>query len=105
MDQLRENRWMTPERPAWGASEPPPWAATEPPAPLGPAQPPRTPLIKRALAPLAALIAVLVKFKGVLLLLPKLKLLATFGSMALSVAAYALIWGWRFAARFLALAL
>src|ERR687885_1085614 len=103
MDQLRENRWMTPERPAWGASEPPPWAATEPPAPLGPAQPPRTPLIKRALAPLAALGALLAKFKGVLLLLPKLKLLTTFASIGLSVAAYALIWGWPFAAGFVAL--
>src|ERR687885_470010 len=103
MDQLRENRWMTPERPAWGASEPPPWAATEPPAPLGPAQPPRTPLIKRALAPLAALGALLAKFKGVLLLLPKLKLLTTFATMGLSVAAYALIWGWPFAAGFVAL--
>ena len=47
--------------------------------------------------------ALLAKFKGILLLLPKIKLLATFGSMGLSVAAYALIWGWPFAAGFVAL--
>jgi len=45
----------------------------------------------------------LAKFKGVLLLLPKLKLLATSGSMLVSVAAYALIWGWKFAIGFVLL--
>ena len=38
------------------------------------------------------------KLKGLLLLLPKLKILTTSGTMLVSVAAYALIWGWRFAA-------
>src|SRR5207247_2493778 len=51
----------------------------------------------------AALAVLLGKFKGVLLLLPKLKILTTSGSMLVSVAAYALIWGWRFAAGFVAL--
>jgi Zn-dependent protease len=37
------------------------------------------------------------------LLLPKIKLLTTSGSMLVSVAAYALIWGWKFAAGFVAL--
>jgi Zn-dependent protease len=37
------------------------------------------------------------KLKGLLLLLPKLKILTTSASMLVSVAAYALIWGWRFA--------
>ena len=43
------------------------------------------------------------KLKGLLLLLPKLKVLATSASMLVSVAAYAVIWGWRFAAGFVAL--
>ena len=43
------------------------------------------------------------KLKGLLLVLPKLKLLTTSASMLASVAAYALIWGWRFAAGFVAL--
>jgi Zn-dependent protease len=51
----------------------------------------------------AALAILLGKFKGVLLLLPKLKILSTSGTMLVSVAAYALIWGWRFAAGFVVL--
>jgi Zn-dependent protease len=59
----------------------------------------------RLLGPLAVIGAGLAKFKGVLLLLPKLKLLTTSGSMLVSVAAYSLIWGWRFAAGFVLLLL
>lgn len=51
----------------------------------------------------AALLIVLAKFKSVLLLLPKLKILTTSGSMLVSVAAYALIWGWKFAFGFVLL--
>ena len=43
------------------------------------------------------------KLKGVLLLLPKLKVLTTSGSMLVSVAAYSLIWGWKFALGFVVL--
>jgi Zn-dependent protease len=43
------------------------------------------------------------KLKAILLLLPKLKILATSGSMLVSVAAYSLIWGWKFAAGFVLL--
>ena len=43
------------------------------------------------------------KLKALLLLLPKLKVLTTSASMLVSVAAYALIWGWRFAVGFVAL--
>ena len=50
-----------------------------------------------------ALVALLAKGKAILLLLPKLKLLATFGSAFVSIAAYALLWGWAFAAGFVAL--
>jgi len=58
---------------------------------------------KRGGGLLVALGALLAKFKGVLLLLPKLKLLVTSGSMLVSIAAYSLIWGWTFAVGFVAL--
>jgi Zn-dependent protease len=45
----------------------------------------------------AALIALLAKLKAVLLLLPKIKLLATSGSMLVSIAAYSILFGWTFA--------
>jgi Zn-dependent protease len=45
------------------------------------------------------------KLKGLLLLLPKLKLLTTSGTMLVSVAAYSLIWGWKFAVGFVLLIL
>ena len=55
----------------------------------------------------AAILAVkfAAKLKGLLLLLPKLKLLTTSGSMLVSVAAYSLIWGWTFAFGFVLLLL
>jgi Zn-dependent protease len=76
-----------------------------PPAP----ERPRRPLHRRALGGLVALGALVAKFglklKAVLLLLPKLKLLTTSGSMLVSVVAYSVIWGWRFAAGFVVLLL
>ena len=60
-------------------------------------------LRKRAAGVGAALLALLAKAKSLLLLLPKLKLLATFGSAFVSIAAYALLWGLPFAAGFVAL--
>jgi Zn-dependent protease len=45
----------------------------------------------------AAIAAVLAKLKLLLVVLPKLKLLITFGSMFVSVAAYSLLFGWDFA--------
>ena len=68
-----------------------------------PLQPDRKPLLKRLAGVGVAIALLLSKFKGVLLLLPKLKILTTSGSMLVSVAAYALIWGWKFAAGFVAL--
>jgi Zn-dependent protease len=86
------------------ASEPPP-LASEPPDPNAPFVPKRNP-IKRVLGPaLAAIIAFAAKFKTILLLLPKLKLLTTAGTMLVSIAAYALIWGFPFAAGFVVLLL
>jgi Zn-dependent protease len=49
-------------------------------------------------------VLVVVKFgKIALLALPKLKLLTTSGSMLVSIAAYSLIWGWKFALGFVIL--
>jgi Zn-dependent protease len=69
----------------------------------------RKPLLKRLGGAIAALGVLLAKLgsslKALLLLLPKLKLLTTSGSMLVSVAAYSLIWGWRFAIGFVVLLL
>ncbi len=58
-------------------------------------------LRKRLGSALAAAAALVAKFfsaiKGVLLLLPKAKLLTTAGTALVSVAAYTLFWGWAFA--------
>src|SRR3989440_9297166 len=72
---------------------------------LGPPfEQPRPSWLKRTFGPaIAAIIAFLAKFKAILLLLPKLKLLTTSGTMLVSLAAYALLWGWQFAAGFIAL--
>ena len=60
--------------------------------------------IRRRLSALgAAIVAVLAKLKAILLLLPKVKLFASTGTILVSVAAYALLWGWAFAAGFVAL--
>jgi len=51
----------------------------------------------------AAIIALIAKLKAVLLLLPKIKILATAGTALVSVAAYSLLWGWQFAVGFVVL--
>ncbi|HEU4702111.1 MAG TPA: hypothetical protein VFS37_06465, partial [Conexibacter sp.] len=96
MDQRVE--WLPPVSPS------PPAPAT---APEHVGLPPEQPRAgwRRLFGPLVVLGALLAKFKGVLLLLPKLKLLTTSGSMLVSVAAYSLIWGWQFAAGFVLLLL
>jgi Zn-dependent protease len=64
-------------------------------------------LRSRIASGLAALVAVVAKFfaaiKGALLLLPKVTLLPTAATALVSVAAYALFWGWTFAAGFVLL--
>jgi Zn-dependent protease len=81
----------------------PPRPPSQEPYVAPPLEPERKTLRKRAGGALAGLAVLLGKFKGVLLLLPKLKLLTTSGTMLVSVAAYALIWGWKFAFGFVAL--
>jgi len=56
--------------------------------------------IKKALAPLAAVGAFLAKFGAVLI---KFKAFTVIGSMAVSIVAYASLWGWTFAAGFVGL--
>lgn len=69
-------------------------------------QPRTSPFLKRTLGPaLAAIAAFLAKFKTLLLLLPKLKLFTTAGTMLVSVAAYSFVFGWPFAAGFVVLLL
>ena len=52
---------------------------------------------------LLAVVAIAAKGKAILLLLPKIKLLTTSGSMLVSIGAYTLIWGWKFAVGFVVL--
>ena len=61
---------------------------------------------KRFGGPIVAVLVLLAtKLKAVLLLLPKLKVFTTSASMLVSIAAYALIWGWAFALGFVLLLL
>jgi Zn-dependent protease len=86
---------------------PAPIAAPEAPPPEPqPAFEPHRPqpgLRRRASAFGAGILALLAKFKAVIFLLPKLKLFASTGTILVSLAAYALLWGWPFAAGFIAL--
>ncbi|MBA2631024.1 MAG: site-2 protease family protein [Thermoleophilaceae bacterium] len=93
----------------------PPFGPERPESPQAPpaAPSPRAPesgsRVRRVLGLLAAAGLILLKFgaklKGLLLLLPKLKILTTSATMLVSVAAYALIWGWKFAVGFVLLLL
>lgn len=64
----------------------------------------RNPRLKRTLGSIvAAIAALLAKLKSIIVLLPKLKLLTSAGTMLVSIAAYAWLWGVSFAAGFVAL--
>ena len=81
-----------------------PPAAYEPAPAPAPAPPPRRSWFKRYATPIFFGILALLKWgKALLLLLPKAKLLTTSASMLVSVGAYALIWGWKFAVGFVGL--
>ena len=73
--------------------------------PLAPAPQPPAQKRRRGIGGtlLFGLLAVAKWGKALLLLLPKAKVLTTAGSMLVSVAAYAVIWGWKFAVGFVAL--
>ncbi|HEY3021946.1 MAG TPA: site-2 protease family protein [Solirubrobacteraceae bacterium] len=78
------------------ATEQPPWEEPRRPSPW-----------KRLGGAIATAAVVLVKLaaklKALLFLLPKLKLLTTSGTMLVSVAAYATLWGWKIAVGFVLL--
>jgi Zn-dependent protease len=91
---------------------PPGWTLEPPVAPAPVASPPpdqafgtpRRSWIREKLGAVGAgLIALIAKFKAILLLLPKIKILATAGSALVSVAAYSVLWGWQFAVGFVVL--
>jgi Zn-dependent protease len=90
-----ESHQYTPEQPAY-------YPPSYQPEPVK-----RPPFWKRSGGALAALGLLIVKFgvklKALLFLLPKIKLLTTSGTMLVSIAAYALIWGWKFAIGFVLL--
>ena len=83
----------------------------DPPVPDGPIHPGsgRGFNWRKLFAPLgvAALLAVKfgAKLKALLLLLPKIKVFSTSATMLVSIAAYSLIWGWKFAVGFVLLLL
>jgi Zn-dependent protease len=60
---------------------------------------------RKLLAPLAALVALGFKLKWAIFAIFKFKVFATAGTMLVSVAAYAWIWGWQFAVGFVLLLL
>src|SRR5688572_28948943 len=93
MDRSPQTTWLPP-----GAYEPAPA-----PAPAPPPKPQRSGWRRYATPLFFGFLALLKWGKALLLLLPKAKLLTTSASMLVSVGAYALIWGWRFAAGFVAL--
>src|SRR5215212_2228972 len=81
----------------------PQWLPPVAPQPA-PAPPPQRSGWNRFTTPIFFAILALLKWgKALLLLLPKAKLLTTSASMLVSVGAYALIWGWKFAVGFVAL--
>ncbi len=84
----------------WPAPEPAPGPSAEPeyePIHPGSGRDDWRQRLKRFGGPLlAGLIVLISKGKAILLLLPKLKILTTSGTMLVSIAAYALLWGWKF---------
>jgi len=115
-------RWLPPASPTPAAQPEPSWSEPapqpgwgEPASSGGPdsgwgaPQRPQQSRLRRLFGPLlvggALLVRLLGPLKGLLLALPKLKLLTTSGSMLVSVAAYSFIWGWKFALGFVLLLL
>lgn len=92
---------MAEPQPQWAPPvAPEPIPATPAPTPSSPSPPARRGGLGGVLV---ALVALLAKGKALLLLLPKIKLLTTSGTMLVSIGAYALIWGWQFAVGFVVL--
>jgi Zn-dependent protease len=73
----------------------------EPPEPIR--HEPRFRLLRKLAAPFLVVAALLAKFKFILLAIFKLKVFTTSATMLVSVGAYALFWGWKFAVGFVVL--
>ncbi|MDX6691461.1 MAG: hypothetical protein QOG15_2918 [Solirubrobacteraceae bacterium] len=90
--------WLPAEEPQSATLTP---RATDPPPPA-PRQ--ERSALRKFLTPFIVVGAFLLKFgKAALLILPKAKLLTTSATMLVSVAAYSIIWGWKFALGFVVL--
>jgi Zn-dependent protease len=99
-DMDRQHEWLPPQP----ATQPP--AAPQPPAPP-PWEEQRKPLLKRVFGPVAIGAILLFKYaaklKFLLVAAKGAKFLTTSVSMLVSIGAYTLIWGWKFAVGFVAL--
>jgi Zn-dependent protease len=96
---VSSDRWLPP-----AATEPP--AVAPPPEEAPPWEEQKRGPLKRAGSAIVAVLVALAKFgKIALLFVGKLKILTTSGTMLVSVAAYSLIWGWKFALGFVLLLL
>jgi Zn-dependent protease len=112
-EQQNPNLWAPPRPDPYAPSEadfrrpPEPERSPDPEPSHDPFGGERKPWWKRAGGGVVAAGLLIAKFaaklKVVLLLIPKLKILTTSGSMLVSVAAYSLIWGWKFALGFVVL--
>jgi Zn-dependent protease len=100
---VTDDRWIPPSAPA----SDPPLTTNAPASPegLGPAQAQRRGLLSRLGGVGIAIVAFFGKIKLVLIALTKVKFLVTAGSMAVSIVAYASIWGWKFGVGFVLLLL
>jgi len=104
---VTDDRWIPPSAPAPTPVSDPPLSTNAPASPegLGPAQAPRRGWLGRLGGIGVAIIAFFGKIKLVLIALTKVKFLVTAGSMAVSIVAYASIWGWKFGVGFVLLLL
>jgi Zn-dependent protease len=77
------------------------YAGYEPPEPIR--HEPRFRILRKLAAPFVLVGALFLKFKFIFLAIFKIKLFTTSATMLVSVGAYALLWGWKFAVGFVAL--
>jgi Zn-dependent protease len=105
MEPRTASEWLPPVAPGPSVPVAPPAPLASPGAEEAFGQPTEPRHRRAGSAILATLAAAAAKGKALLLLLPKLKLLTTSGSMLVSIGAYSLIWGWKFAAGFVVLLL
>ncbi len=97
---MNTHGWLPAEEPSSAT------LTSRPPTPTPPAPREERSLLRRLVGPLLVAGALLLKFgKAALIFLPKAKILTTSATMLVSIAAYSLIWGWKFAVGFVLLLL